>query len=157
MDPLEIFSAYTGKWQGTNRLQNPNTNAAEDSQSKFALTPILLGKFIRADYMWDSLGKPQEGSMLIGYNKETDETTLHWIDTWHNGNSVMVCRGKTDQNGNISVFGTFPAPPDPDRGWTIKITPQRDSINIVMHCVPPEGKGDAFFACEANYNRSAEQ
>ena len=66
----------------------------------------------------------------------------------------MVCRGKADDNGNISLFGTFPAPPDPDWGWTIKITPAQNQSIIVMHCVPPEGKGDAFFACESNYKRS---
>ena len=89
--------------------------------SQLNLTPILLGRFIRADYNWDSLGKPQEGSMLIGYDKDADETTIDWIDTWHNGNNVMLSRGKTDKDGTISTFGTFPAPPDPDWGWTIKI------------------------------------
>ncbi len=154
MNPIENLSGYAGKWKGTNRLQNPNTNAAEDSESVLTLNPILLGRFIRMDYTWDSLGKPQEGSMLIGYDKEAKDVTIHWIDTWHNGNNVMVSRGKADEDGNISTFGTFPAPPDPDWGWTIKITPaQNQSIRIVMHCVPPEGSGDAFFACESNYKK----
>jgi hypothetical protein len=154
MNPLENLSEYSGKWQGTNRLQDPHTNQPEDSSSSMTLSPILAGRFIRIDYTWGYQGKPQEGSMLIGYDQNAKEVTIHWIDTWHNGNNVMASRGTADANGEISTFGTFPAPPDPDWGWTIKISPSKnEAIHVVMHCIPPEGKGDAVFACEANYKR----
>jgi pilus assembly protein TadC len=37
------------------------------------------------DSFEDFRGEPQEGSLLIGYVKSSDEVTAHWIDTRHKG------------------------------------------------------------------------
>ena len=92
MNMLEKFMSYTGSWRGNNRLQDPNTNTPVDSPSTATIMPVLGGRFMRMDYTWEYLGKPQAGSLLIGYEAEAEVATAHWIDTWHMGDKVMACR-----------------------------------------------------------------
>ncbi|HSK76202.1 MAG TPA: DUF1579 family protein, partial [Thermoanaerobaculia bacterium] len=95
---------------------------------------------------------PQEGSLLIGFNKKTETITAHWIDSFHNGNNVMACTGPKPDGPSLSVQGSYAAPPGPDWGWRIRITPDGDALRIVMHNLWPEG-GQEDLAVEATYTR----
>lgn len=152
MSMLEKLMAYTGSWRGNNRLQDPNTNAPEDSLTTATIIPVLGGQFIRMDYTWEYLGKPQAGSLLIGYEAEAEVVTAHWIDTWHMSDKVMACRGGASNNGEISVLGSYAAPPSPDWGWRIIITPDEGQrLRIVMFNILPDGQEE--LAVETDYTR----
>ena len=116
------------------------------------ITPILDGRFVRMDYTWEYQGKPQAGSFLIGYEMEVEKVTAHWIDTWHMGDKVMACQGTVSNNGQISVLGSYAAPPGPDWGWRTIITPGEDqSLRLIMFNISPDGQED--LAVEADYTR----
>lgn len=151
MNVLETLAARAGHWQGINQLQDPHTNAPEDSPSSLAVTPILKGKFIRMDYTWAYQGNPEEGMLLIGYEEKTNAVTAHWADTWHQP-TVMVCQGNAEANDSMSVKGSYAAPPGPDWGWRITIS-SRDNQNLqmVMYNITPEGQ--EYLAVEAKYTR----
>ena len=52
--------------------------------------------------------KLQEGSFLVGLNPQTSRVSAHWIDSWHNGFTVMACDGTVNDSGVIDVRGTVP-------------------------------------------------
>jgi hypothetical protein len=141
MHALDGLIACAGNWRGANTLQDPNTGSAEESPATAAVTPILDGRFVQLDYTWGYQGKPQAGSLLIGFEKETEAVTAHWIDSWHNGDRVMACEGSRPSGPAIEVRGTYPAPPGPDWGWRTEITPDGErSLRLVMFNLWPDGE-----------------
>lgn len=151
MNILEALAACAGTWRGTNKLQDPMNNLAEDSAGTATVTPLLGGRFVRMDYTWEYQGKPQEGSLLIGFDPKTDMASTHWIDSWHMGRQVMVCSGK-GSDGKLAVTGSYAAPPGPDWGWRIEITPEGEGgLVMVMYNIWPEGRED--LAVESRYLR----
>ena len=87
------------------------------------MTPVLGGRFVRLDYTWGYQGKPQEGSLLVGFDPQSGEVSGHWIDTWHMGRLVLSLRREAAASGTIAVRGSYAAPPGPDWGWRIEIAP----------------------------------
>ena len=74
-----------------------------------------------------------------------------WIDSWHMNDKLMVCRGVVDSSGRLSVRGPYEAPPGPDWGWRIEVTPGDTGLTIAMWNVTPEGEESR--AVEATYAR----
>lgn len=154
MSVLDRLAACAGSWRGTNILQDPHAGIADTSPSTATVTPVLGGRFVRVDYTWEYQGKPQEGSLLIGFQRKANTVTAHWIDSWHNGDKGMALSG-TAQDGatTLTVRGTYPAPPGPDWGWRIDLTPEvGEGLRVVHHNVWPEGKEE--LAVEATYTRA---
>jgi hypothetical protein len=150
MSALKQVAACAGTWRGTNRLQDPITGSPQDSKSRAVVTALLGGSFVRIDYTWDYLGKPQEGSLLLGYESDTETVTAAWIDSWHYGDRMLICRGAAGPADAISVTGSYAAPPGPDCGWWISIETQA-GLRIVMHNITPNGVED--LAVEADYQK----
>ena len=152
MSGLQIFASWQGSWTGTSRLEDPHSNLREESPSTATVLPILGGRFGRLDYTWAYRGQPQEGSMLVGLDGQTGELSLHWIDSWHMNDKIMVCVGRVDDSGAINVKGSYAAPPGPDWGWRIVITTTDGSLGVVMNNIWPDGREE--LAVEAFYVRT---
>lgn len=152
MNALDGLAACAGRWQGTSTLEDPHSGIADESASTAAVTPVLDGRFVRIDYTWSYQGKPQEGSLLVGMQKKAGIATAHWIDSFHNGEKVMACTGSASDDGGVSVRGSYQAPPGPDWGWRIDVTPAEDTLRIVHHNVWPEGKEE--LAVDSRYTRA---
>ena len=52
----------------------------------------------------------------------------------------------------LAVKGTYAAPPGPDWGWRIEITPDEGTLRVVMFNIWPEGK--EALAVETVYTRA---
>ncbi len=152
MSALDGLAACAGRWQGTSTLQDPHAGIADESASTATVTPVLDGRFVRVDYTWGYQGQPQEGSLLIGLQKKAGTVTGHWIDSFHNGDKVMACSGPASDDGTLTVRGSYAAPPGPDWGWRIDLTPGGDTLRIVHHNVWPEGKEE--LAVDSSYTRA---
>ncbi|WP_165226821.1 DUF1579 family protein [Aquisphaera insulae] len=143
MNPIESLSARAGNWRGVNTLEDPNTGKPEESPSKLSVVPVLGGRFVRLDYVWSYQGKPQEGSLLVGFDPKSGEISGHWIDTWHNGRNVLACKGKatpeSDPASSFGMLGSYPAPPGPDWNWRIEIDTGEGSLRIRHINIIPEG------------------
>jgi hypothetical protein len=154
MTALEQLLACAGKWHGTNRLHDPNTQQPEDTPSTLVITPVLDGRFVRLEYTWRWQGQPQSGAMLVGHENEANVDTAYWVDTWHMGDKGLLSRGPAGDGAVITVVGSFAAPPGPDWGWDIVLTPKAgESFEIVMHVYTPEGEQGP--AVEARYTPAA--
>jgi hypothetical protein len=152
MGVLASLVACAGRWVGTNHLQDPHSGSPDESPATATVTPVCGSRFIRLDYTWAYRQAPQEGSLLIGYDTSGSEATAHWIDTWHMSDKVMACRGAVESSGQISVRGSYAAPPGPDWGWRTVITPGGQALRIVMYNITPEGREE--LAVEAEYARA---
>ena len=151
MSALDRLIACAGSWRGTKILQDPPTLDPVESPATATIVPLLERRFVRLDYTWSYKGKPQQGSILVGFNPKPARASAYWIDSWHNGFGVMTCDGTADEAGVIDVLGSYPAPPGPDWGWRIVIAPTDNAVRIVMHNIWPEGREEP--AVEARFTR----
>jgi hypothetical protein len=141
MTIIERLAAATGAWHGNNRLHDPHTGSPEDSQEVASLVSVLGGLFLRFDYHWSYQGKAQEGSILIGCERETARVSAYWIDTWHMGEKVMTLTGPNDQGEQLGLRGSYTAPPGPDWGWRIEFIPSGpEALQLRMRNITPEGE-----------------
>lgn len=152
---IEWLVDAAGAWTGSNTLHDPHSGKPESSDATAWITPVLDGRFVRMDYTWGYQGRPQLGSLLLGHRRKPEPGILtgHWIDTWHNGDNVMVFEGAAGAGPGIDIRGSYPAPPDPDWGWRIVILPDGDALRVLMHNVTPAG--EEAMAVEARYTREA--
>jgi hypothetical protein len=153
MSPLHPLARCAGTWRGTSTLQDPHAGIPAESPSAASVSAVPGG--VRLYYTWSYQGKPQQGSILISTDDEGGAVTARWTDTWHTGNQSMACSGPKPSGCTLSVRGTYAAPPGPDWGWRINITPDGDKLRIVMHNVwPQEQGGKEELAVEAVYERA---
>lgn len=153
MNPLDALSACAGTWRGTSTLQDPHTGVAAESPSTASVRAAPGG--VRLDYTWSYQGKPQQGSILFGIDDDAGAVTARLTDTWHTGNQPMAFSSPNPGGPTLSVRGTYAAPPGPDWGWRIDVTPDGDKLRVVMYNVwPQEQGGKEDLAVEAVYKRA---
>lgn len=64
----------------------------------------------------------------------------------------MACEGAIDEQGAINIRGSYEAPPAPDWGWRIVITPKSGKeLQLVTYNISPEGVED--LAMQDDYQR----
>ena len=112
MNPIDALTAAAGQWLGTNTLQDPNTGKPEESPSTVAVTPVLGGRFVRVDYTWSYQGKPQEGSLLVGFDPESGEVSGHGSTpgTWAEKSWPASVRPPTGRSRSRAATPHLPAP-----------------------------------------------
>jgi hypothetical protein len=152
MNLLQTLAACAGNWCGKSVLQDPHKGVAEESPSAATCGLQPDGSF-RLEYTWAYQGKPQRGSLLV--RLEGSEVTAGWTDTWHTGDQPMACSGGSGPA--LSVRGTYAAPPGPDWGWRIDLTPAGEKLRLVMWNIwPAELGGKEELAVEAVYARASQ-
>lgn len=152
MNELSEILSLAGRWKGTYRLiLGPNT-AERLSSTVATLSPVAGGRFARLDYDWEDGGKPQDGSLLVGFEKERSIATAVWVDSWHMSNKFLISEGKAVR-GSVDVSGSYAAPPGPDWGWRTTLGPGPDgTLRMFMYNGTPDG--EEYLAVEALYARS---
>lgn len=149
----ENFRNLIGDWKGKNCLyttwiiENPVRESVSIANVKLAANE----KFLKIEYDWIYEDKTQEGLLLIGSEKNSNEVKAFWIDSWHMSDKFMTCDGNFSNN-SILMKGFYEVPNHPDWGWRIDIHFENEnSLKIVMYNVSPEGEED--LAVEAEYTR----
>jgi hypothetical protein len=144
MPGLDTLLACAGHWAGINHLQESPDAPGEDSRSTIDVGAALGGRFVHVDQRWSYHGKVQQGTLLIGFDPDSNVASVHWIDTWHMGHRVMACSGRVTDAGGVDARGSYAAPPGPDWGWriTIEAVP-KTRIDLVMFNINPAAAGGA--------------
>lgn len=142
-----------GGWAGRYKLWFSPTDPPVECDSNAEVEKLGDGKFLGLKYDWSFDGKRQEGFILLGAFEKEGVLNAQWIDSFHNGNRIMPCTGKVPaEDAEVSVLGSYPAPPDPDWGWrTLLEHSSADELRMVMYNIPP-GKPQEL-AVEAVYQR----
>jgi hypothetical protein len=148
MNPDELINSMAGEWRGENLLRLSRVTPPEYvSSSALSVVPEAKGKFLSFRYTWSHENVPHEGFLLVGYDAKQSIATAAWVDSWHQSNTIMYCKG------TIDLRGSYETPPGPDSGWRIVITaPSVNEIQIVMYNCSPEGGED--LAVNAKYKRT---
>lgn len=125
---------------GTNNWILGREQPRRSSAATAPVTPDSRGRVVRLDYTWDE-GGPQEGMLPVGARDGPDGVLAAWIDSWHMGSKLMLCRGDIDAS-SLRLFGTYTAPPGPDWGWRIVIKRSAHSASVLqMFNIAPDDRG----------------
>ena len=151
MGALDALAARAGPWHATYQLRG-DPSFDSDSASTATVSPMLGGRFVRIDYTWSDRDKPQEGALIVGHEPTTRVVTVVWMDTWHNGDRMMICTGRATPGGGIDVRGTYPTgPASPDWGWRTQLDVDGVTWTMTMFNVTPDGQ--EALAVSAAYHR----
>jgi len=145
------MNQLAGRWQATYRLWMSPEQAPLESPSNAIVSPMVNGKMVCIEYDWTVDDKLVEGELFIGYEAQSQQVTLVWVDSWHNGERFMICQGEVRPDGAITVLGSYSASEGPDWGWRTVIEPGENSFCLRMYNLPP-GMPE-LLAVEAIYTR----
>lgn len=141
-----------GAFEGMSRLWMVPGDPPRDSLTTALLAPAAQGRFLSLAYTWSEGGQPQDGLIVISADPERPTCTATWVDSWHMGDTMMHCTGTLAPDGVVSVLGHYAAPPGPDWGWRITLTPESDAAFVLrMFNITPDGA--EMLAVEAPYTR----
>jgi hypothetical protein len=150
MDGFESLKACHGRWHGLYRLYLTPNDPVQESGTTAVVSPAAKSRLARLDYTWVVDGQEQEGSLLVGFETGLGQVSAAWIDSWHNGERMMICQGGLTGQG-VEFTGSYPAPSGPDWGWrtVLAASPGRE-LRMTMYNLTPDGQ--AFLAVEAVYH-----
>jgi hypothetical protein len=138
-------ASRAGTWNGTYRLRLPG-RAPEVSSSVAFVVAVIGSRFVRIDYTWATQGKPQEGSILLGYEAKGRAATAARFDTWHMGEKIMLCRGRVERSGGGDVLGSYAVPSSRDRGWRTVVEPGARTFRLWMYNISQRGEEVVVYA-----------
>src|SRR5690349_1135425 len=104
------FAHLVGHWKAIHRLWLSPDEPMRESAATATVTLSAQGRFLTIAYTWADDG-PQDGVLLIGNEPKSNLVTAAWIDSWHNGDRLMLCHGNLGADDILSVKGSYSAPP----------------------------------------------
>jgi len=138
--PVKLIE-LEGGWMGVNHLWLTPDSEAIVTEAEARVDLEAQGTFLTIRYTWVYADVIQEGLLLIGCEQNSDRVRAAWLDSWHYADQMMYCQGKRNEDGSLSVAGSYAAPSGPDWGWWISLHALKDNLfKIVMHNVPPDGE-----------------
>jgi hypothetical protein len=147
-----ILVNLIGQWRGTNRLWLSPADPVHESDITMLVAAAAQGRFITFQYTWSYEGNPQDGLLLLGVEPHPEAVQAIWIDSWHMQDKYLHCLETIGDQGDISLNGSYSAPPGPDWGWKIEIIPRLpDEFQLRMYNISPGGMSQ--LAVHAEYIR----
>jgi hypothetical protein len=135
---VDRLTPFLGAWSGVNRLRLMPTDPFRESAAT-AVVSITAGEFVTVAYTWADGDQPQNGLLLLGGRRETDDASAIWVDSWHCAPEWMSFTGAVQDDG-VRVLGSYPAESGPDWGWNIHVHPGdgRGGLIAMDNVVPGE-------------------
>jgi hypothetical protein len=151
MTLAELKEQLTGDWAGTKLLRLEPGVPDRITPSNLTVSTVAGGRFLSLAYTWSFDGKPQEGFMMVGYDKNDGLTTIGWGDSFHQNSKVMLSEGVIHPDGEIDVKGYYGMPGQTPWGWrtTIKATPT--GLLLEMYNCEPDAAEE--LAVRGDYTR----
>jgi hypothetical protein len=156
MSIRELILPRAGRWTGENQLWMDPSAPAVTSPSTLTISGAARDHVVRVDYEWAFEGKPQVGTLLFGFERETSKVTCAFADSWHMSEGLMLCGGTMDPAARtVSVKGTYgDGQGGPRWGWRISLELGDESkLALVMHNITPDG--DEHLAVRAEHVRAS--
>ena len=146
------FEKLVGQWSGIKKLWLSPEEPLHESETNMTVAATIQGRFLILHYSWNYGDMPQEGFILLGYQKQSKKVEITWGDSWHMQDEIMTCRGEVLEGGDVVTMGSYAAPTGPDWGWSIKLMMVGDSQwQLQMENITPQG--EAHLAVQTDYFR----
>ncbi len=134
----DALAKLAGRWKGTAATWFEPAAKPEKAELTAQGRVLLDGRFARLDYRSRVMGKPHAGSFLFGFDTTTKLPVAAWIDGFHNGTTIMDCRGdRPPARGRYSVLGSYPDGQGGRWGWRTEVKPKQDTLVIRAFNIPP--------------------
>jgi hypothetical protein len=134
-----MLAALVGEWEGTTRTWFEPDVLADESAWRGTIRSVLGGRFVVHEYEGAMGGEPLEGIAIHGFDLDTGRFLTAWIDSFHNGTTIMRSEGERTPAG-FSVLGSFTVPDSAPWGWRTEIAlVDADHVVITMYNITPEG------------------
>jgi hypothetical protein len=116
---------------------------ADESPIEGTFRSILGGRFVLHEYRTSIQGGAVEGVSIHGYDLAAGRFLTAWVDSWHNGTTIMTSEGPpAPPSSPMSVGGHYPDPSGgPSWGWRTTLEmPASDQIVLTHWNVTPTGE-----------------
>jgi hypothetical protein len=126
-----IPETHHGYWHGPNRLwmEDPSAPKRSDGSIDAAATTLR--------YRWSLEDKPHEG--LIELSGPPGAVAAQWKDSFHASDGMQLHGLLHD--GQLALYGTYPAGDGPDWGWRIELdTRDPEHLTLRMFNLFPSGE-----------------
>lgn len=141
------MARMAGEWSGSSSLWFEPGSTAIVSAQHGSLRPVLGGRYLLHEYVWEFEGEPRQGLALLGYHLDDGQWECAWVDSFHTSTFILFSQAeRTDsaEAGAPSVLGSYgdgQTPPGPRWGWRTEIEqPDDDHLLIRMTNITPEGE-----------------
>lgn len=142
MSVREMLLPRVGHWTGESKLWMSPDEPEQTSPSSLSVSGAARDHVVRIDYDWVYEGKPQEGTLLIGFDRSNRKVVAAFADSWHMSEGLMACEGSVDtQSGSLSVKGSYgDGQGGPDWGWRVMVESGEGRLAVVMYNITPQGE-----------------
>ena len=135
-----LLQRMAGDWHGNTKTWFEPDKLADESSIRGSIRSVLDGMFVLFEYEGAIMDKPMLGMFLFGYKLQKDKFEGNWIDSFHNGTSMLRCAGEQSKNG-CWVLGHYDAPEGPPWGGRTEVEiASNDRLVITMFNITPEGE-----------------
>jgi hypothetical protein len=144
VDPFEpepqhrLLARFVGRWAGPTQTWFEPGMAADLGEWEAAGELLLGGRIARIGYRGVLSGHPHAGELTISYDRRG--WGISWIDSAHNGRSIMDLRGEPRDDGTIEANGNYWYEGQAWR-WKIRLSFPAEGQLLVQHWnAAPDGE-----------------
>ena len=144
--------AFAGKWKGVSRVLLEGDQMSDESPIEGTIEPILEGRFLLHRYTTRFKDRDIEGLYLIGFDLQSNQFQVAWVDTFHMSTAIMFSKGNPNDH-DFEVLGSFPDQQEPPQqwGWRTDMHFEGEELVIVAYIITPTGQSGK--ATEIRYTK----
>lgn len=143
---------FVGKWTGNSKVWFEADHLADESPVDGEIESILDGRFLLHRYTTKFKDRDIEGVYLIGFDLQSNQFQVAWVDSFHMSTAIMFSKGNPSDH-DFEVLGSYPDHQEPPQfwGWRTDMHFEGEELVIVAYNISPTG--ESAKATEIRYRK----
>ena len=144
---------FAGNWKGTTKVWFEADVLADESPIEGSIEPVLEGRFLLHRYNTHFKNRSVEGIYMIGFDLQSNQFQVAWIDSFHMSTAIMFSKGNANDH-DFEVLGAYPDHQQPPQywGWRTDMHFEGEELVIVAYNISPTGESSK--ATEIRYSKA---